>query len=266
MKHLFTLLLIAGLGSLLAQSKNHYVIFPGCDTAKDMKDCFMDKIDKLIEEEFRLPEGLEYDNDLVLKITFTVNTEGGIENAEVLGTENEELIKEAMRFVSIFPKLEPARRDGKAASQNITLPVYSSKDDDGTPLQFAVVEKKPVFPGCEDFESEDERSICFQQKMGQHIGANFKFPETARKEGASGVIIVNFIIEKDGSISEAKIIRSVHPDLDEEALRVILLLPTFHPAMQRGKPVRMSFNMPINARVNGKSNPINGNNRKFNTK
>lgn len=265
MKHLFTLLLIAGLGSILAQPKNHYVIFPGCDTAKDIANCFMDNIDKVIEEEFKLPEGLEYDNDLVLKIKFTVNTEGDIEDVEVLGTENEELIKEAMRIVSILPKLEPARRGGEAVSQNITLPVFSSRDDDGTPLQFAVVEKRPVFPGCEDFESEDERNLCFQQKMGQHIGANFRFPETARKEGAGGVIIVNFIIEKDGSISEARILRSVHPDLDEEALRVILLLPNFYPAMQRGKPVRMSFNMPINAKSN--TTPArNGSGKKFQKK
>jgi protein TonB len=115
-------------------------------------------------------------------------------------------------------------------------------------LQFAVVENKPVFPGCENEKTEEDRAACFQKMMGRHIQNNFKFPELSKQMGSSGVIVVNFIIEKDGSISGVRVLRGVDEALDEEAMRVIKKLPKFEPAKQRGRPVRMSFNMPINAK------------------
>jgi periplasmic protein TonB len=116
-------------------------------------------------------------------------------------------------------------------------------------LQFAVVENKPVFPGCEKERTEEDRAACFQKMMGKHINNNFNFPELSRQMGSSGVIVVNFIIEKDGSISGVRVLRGVDEALDAEAVRVIKKLPKFEPAKQRGRPVRMSFNMPINARI-----------------
>ncbi|TVQ79698.1 MAG: energy transducer TonB [Flavobacteriales bacterium] len=116
-------------------------------------------------------------------------------------------------------------------------------------LQFAVVENKPVFPGCENERSEADREACFQRMMSRHINNNFKFPEISRSMNSQGVIVVNFIIEKDGSISAVRVLRGVDEALDAEAIRVIKKLPKFEPAKQRGRPVRMSFNMPINARI-----------------
>ncbi len=116
-------------------------------------------------------------------------------------------------------------------------------------LNFAVVENKPVFPGCENEKTEQDRADCFQRMMQKHVAKNFKFPEISKKMGSQGIIVVNFVVNKDGSISEAKVVRGVDESLDEEALRVINKLPNFEPAKQRGRPVRMAFNMPINARI-----------------
>jgi protein TonB len=71
----------------------------------------------------------------------------------------------------------------------------------------------------------------------------------ARQMGISGKIFVNFVIEKDGSISNVTVARGVDKSLDDEAVRVIKKLPKMQPAKQRGKPVRMQFTMPINARL-----------------
>ncbi len=116
-------------------------------------------------------------------------------------------------------------------------------------LSFAVVESVPIFPGCEDAKDNDERKTCFQQKVLVFVSNNFEFPEMAKEMGIQGRVYVNFVIEKNGSITNVEIVRGVDPLLDDEAVRVVKKLPKLIPAKQRGKPVRMSFTLPINAKL-----------------
>lgn len=116
-------------------------------------------------------------------------------------------------------------------------------------LSFAVVESVPIFPGCEDAKDNNERKMCFQQKILVFVSQNFEFPEMARQMGIQGRVYVNFVIEKNGSISGVEVVRGVDPLLDDEAVRVVKKLPKLTPAKQRGKPVRMSFTLPINAKL-----------------
>ena len=116
-------------------------------------------------------------------------------------------------------------------------------------FNFAVVENKPYFPGCENLATEDEKFMCFNQNIMQHIGEKFEFPELARQMGIQGKVYVNFVIEKNGEVSNVTIARGVDKLIDDEAIRVIKLLPAFIPAKQRGKPVRMQYTVPINARL-----------------
>lgn len=97
---------------------------------------------------------------------------------------------------------------------------------------FTVVEKMPEYPG-----GEEER-VNFLVK-------NVKYPEEARKNGISGTVYVSFIVEKNGKISDVKALKGVDESLDNEAVRVVNLMPDWKPGMQRGKPVRVQFNMPI---------------------
>ena len=116
-------------------------------------------------------------------------------------------------------------------------------------FNFAVVETKPIFPGCENKATEEEKFMCFNQGIMKHIGENFEFPELARKMGIQGKVYVNFVIEKNGKVSSVTMARGVDKLIDDEAMRVIRMLPTFVPARQRGKPVRMQYTVPINARL-----------------
>jgi protein TonB len=116
-------------------------------------------------------------------------------------------------------------------------------------FNFAVVENKPIYPGCENLATEDEKFMCFNQNIMTHIGKNFDFPELARQMGIQGKVYVNFVIEKNGKVSNVTIARGVDKLIDDEAIRVIKLLPKFTPAKQRGKPVRMQYTVPINARL-----------------
>jgi len=80
----------------------------------------------------------------------------------------------------------------------------------------------------------------------QYIADNLKYPEIAVENGISGKVFIRFIIEKNGSLSHAEVVRGVDPALDAEALRVVKSSPKWKPGKQRGQEVRVSYTFPIN--------------------
>lgn len=118
-------------------------------------------------------------------------------------------------------------------------------------FNFVNVENKPVFPGCEDEPTEDARFACFNRQMQVVIANNFKFPELSRQMGSQGRVWVDFVIEKDGRVSNVRVARtSGDENIDKEAVRVVREhFPKMTPAKSGGRPVRMSYTVPINARL-----------------
>jgi len=114
-------------------------------------------------------------------------------------------------------------------------------------VPFAVIEDVPIFPGCENV-AKSERRNCFQEQMNKHIRKNFRYPEIAQEMGIQGRVFVNFIIAKDGSISNVRM-RGPDKNLEKEAQRIISKLPTMTPGKQRGRPVRVPFSIPITFRL-----------------
>ena len=110
--------------------------------------------------------------------------------------------------------------------------IKESRDQPQDEVLFTVVEKMPEYPGG------DDARIKFMVE-------NIKYPEEARQKGITGTVYVTFVVEKDGTVQHVKILRGIGSGCDEEALRVISLMPKWNPGMQRGKPVRIQFNMPI---------------------
>lgn len=86
------------------------------------------------------------------------------------------------------------------------------------------------------------------------LSLNVEYPEIAKKNKIEGKVIIQFIVEKDGSIGDAKILNSVDPYLDAEAIRVIKLLPNWKPGSNNGIPVRSYFNLPISFKLNSDNN------------
>ena len=103
---------------------------------------------------------------------------------------------------------------------------------------FLVVEDRPQFPGG------DAELMKFLQQ-------NIKYPKEAQEQGKQGRVIVQFVVNKDGSICEDTIIRSVDPQLDAEAIRVIRSMPNWTPGKQKGEPVRVRFTIPVTFRLQG---------------
>lgn len=101
---------------------------------------------------------------------------------------------------------------------------------------FEVVEQQPAFPGGMD-------------KLMQWLSKNLKYPASAQENGTQGRVVVQFVVNKDGSIVEPKVIKSVDPALDKEAIRVVSAMPHWQPGKQRGKPVRVRFTLPVTFRL-----------------
>ena len=97
---------------------------------------------------------------------------------------------------------------------------------------FQIVEEMPAFPGGEG-------------KLMEYVAKNIKYPQIARETGIQGRVFVGFVVEPDGSISNVKLLRGIGGGCDEEAMRVIKSLPKWKPGKQRGKPVRVSYQIPV---------------------
>jgi protein TonB len=97
---------------------------------------------------------------------------------------------------------------------------------------FQVVEQMPEFPGGMD-------------ALMAYLSKNIKYPSIAQGNNIQGRVIVEFVVNKDGSIVEPKVMRSVDQSLDKEAMRVISAMPKWNPGKQRGKPVRVRYTVPV---------------------
>ena len=125
--------------------------------------------------------------------------------------------------------------------------VEVEEEFDDIDVPFAVIEDVPIFPGCEKVDKSQRRD-CFQEKMNKHIRKNFRYPEIAQEMGIQGRVYVNFIIAKDGQITNIRM-RGPDKNLEKEAQRIISKLPNMTPGKQRGRPVRVPFSIPITFRL-----------------
>lgn len=116
-------------------------------------------------------------------------------------------------------------------SSTAIKPVAVSGNDDN-PLNFTVVERLPEFPGG-------------YSALVQWLTKNLKYPVAAQRAKRQGTVLVSFIVNKDGSITDRKVVKSASPELDREALRVLRNMPKWKPGEDRGKPCRTYFCIPI---------------------
>lgn len=125
---------------------------------------------------------------------------------------------------------------------------------------FKVVEQMPRFPAeCPDATDDTALKHCADRAMLEFIYKNIKYPKVARDAGTEGMVVVSFIVEKDGSISGSKIIRDIGNGCGVEALRVVDLMQEqnirWEPGKQRGRTVRVQFNLPIRFKLEPKEAP-----------
>ncbi|WP_288912068.1 energy transducer TonB [uncultured Bacteroides sp.] len=117
------------------------------------------------------------------------------------------------------------------------VPIAVEEEEPEEQTIFEVVEQMPEFPDGG------------MAGLMQFLSKNIKYPTIAQENGTQGRVTVQFVVNKDGSIVDAKVLRGVDPYLDKEALRVIGTMPKWKPGMQRGKPVRVKYTVPVMFRL-----------------
>jgi protein TonB len=105
--------------------------------------------------------------------------------------------------------------------------------EDSLSAPYSVVEQMPEFPGGE-------------AALRKFLAANVKYPAIAAENGVQGKVFVNFVVDRNGGISNVKVVRGVDPAVDKEAIRVVKSMPKWIPGKQNGEAVRVSFTVPIN--------------------
>lgn len=117
------------------------------------------------------------------------------------------------------------------------VPVAVVEEEPEEQTIFEVVEQMPEFPNGG------------MSGLMQFLSKNIKYPTIAQENGTQGRVTVQFVVNRDGTIVDARVIRGVDPYLDKEALRVIGTMPKWKPGMQRGKPVRVKYTVPVMFRL-----------------
>ncbi len=190
-------------------------------------------------------------------VQFVVNTDGSICEEKVVKSADPALDAEALRIVRSMPNWTPGKQRGEPVRVRFTLPVAFAAqgvgNTSGTPHTattvtvnesaqaaslktdgeiFQVVEEMPEYPGG-------------MSELMKYFSTNMRYPKEAQSKGIQGRVIVQFVVEKDGSITDAKVMKPVDPQLDAEALRVVNAMPKWTPGKQRGKTVRVRYTLPV---------------------
>lgn len=121
----------------------------------------------------------------------------------------------------------------KAKDAIITEPVKPREEKDKV---FEVVEQMPSFPGGSG-------------ALMQYLSKNIKYPPVAEENGIQGRVVCSFVVERDGSVSDVRILKGVDPSLDKEAIRVVSAMPKWIPGRQNGQMVRVKYNLPVTFRL-----------------
>ncbi len=133
--------------------------------------------------------------------------------------------------VAVGKQQAPAVKPLKAEGNNLQKPKIQKAKSPKNGV-YEVVEQMPEFPGG-------------VSKLMTYLNTNVKYPAKAQEKGIQGRVVVQFVVDRDGSILNPKVVRAVDPSLDKEALRVVKSMPKWKPGKQKGKNVKVKYNVPI---------------------
>ena len=197
-------------------------------------------------------------------VQFIVNVDGSISHIGILRGADPELDGEAVRVISTMPNWKPGMQKGKAVRVKYTVPVMfrlnDEKKEEFKPVP-KIDESIVVVGYASQEKSPIEEDVVFEiveqmpsfaggmEGLMRYLSRNIKYPVTAQKAGIQGRVTVQVIIDSNGNVTNPKIIKSVDPSLDAEAIRVTANMPKWQPGMQRGKAVNVKYTFPIDFKL-----------------
>ena len=145
----------------------------------------------------------------------------------------EEVVEENVPTVEEIKQNDTGPSNTKGSGNIVAdTPPVEEGTGSGAEEVFSIVEEMPEYTGG-------------MEAMGKYLSKNMRYPATARRMGVEGTVYVSFVVSKDGSISEVMVLKGIHADCDQEAVRVISKMPPWKPGKQRGAPVSVKFVLPI---------------------
>ncbi len=216
--------------------------FPGGQDA--MMQYVQDNIQIEISEE----------NQGIVYVKFIVQDNGNISNIGIQRGENQILKQEAIRIVQSMPKWIPGSQNGKNQHINYILPFkfrYNNEPlDDGIVFAITDVEEEEI--------QEEEEIFNFVEVEPQFVGGpvalhdfiqeNLDIYSIPEKERENGNVYIQFVVRKDGTLSDIKVIKGVNNDMNQEAIRIIKMMPDWNPGKQAGQVVNCRFTVPVHFR------------------
>ncbi|HAH24376.1 MAG TPA: hypothetical protein DCL77_11585, partial [Prolixibacteraceae bacterium] len=181
-------------------------------------------------------------------VSFVITKTGSVADAIIVMGVDPSLDQEALRVIQSMPNWIPGKQNGENVDVVYTVPINfkleSSKinteklQDTGTPSDqpYSVVEQMPEFPGG-------------PEALRTFIANTVRYPALAHENGIQGKVYINFVVTKTGSVTNAKVVRGVDPLLDQEAIRVVELLPAWIPGKQNGENVNVNYTIPIDFKM-----------------
>ncbi|UOQ72428.1 energy transducer TonB [Hymenobacter cellulosilyticus] len=186
-----------------------------------------------------------------VEVTFVVEKSGGISNIAVKNALDPALDAEAMRLIKGGPKWVPAENKGEKVRQRVTVPIsFHMPLGAGGPApqvsdNEAGADSKPADGPKVIKPEQPARPVGGIDAFFEWIQKNQKYPALARKKNIQGKVMVEFMVQPDGSLTDVKLVKRLGAGLDEEALRLIKAAPKWEPAMYQGKPVKQKMVLPV---------------------
>lgn len=198
-------------------------------------------------------------------VSFIVERDGSLSNAKVVKSVAPDMDKEALRVVKKMPRWIPGQQNGCKVRVKYTIPVTFRLDKQpvtpkkDTDRSQVIGSKHDISIGQQQQEQRRDTTrhvFCdLQEQMPafpggnrallKYLEENVQYPKELEETCVQGRVIVTFAVEKDGSIAEAKVIKSLCPALDAEALRVVSTMPRWIPGKRMGEPIRVKYVIPV---------------------
>ncbi len=204
------------------------------------------KFMKFLSTNIRYP-AKDRENDVQGRVVvqFVVERDGSLTNIKAIRGPSEAMQEEAVRVINNSPKWMPGIQGGRPVRAQYTIPVTFTLSTDEAPGKdgevYTVLEKQPMFPGG-------------TQKFLQFLSANIRYPAKDRENDVQGRVVIQFVVERDGSLTDIKAIRGPSEAMQDEAVRVLNTSPKWIPGIQSGRPVRAQYTVPVNFTLGSNSN------------
>ena len=228
--------------------------YPGCEdlaSLEEKENCAQKEFLMSIYKAIKYPkEARAAGIEGVVIVSFTIDEQGQLTNSIIRQEPGGGLGDEVLRILQDMPRWIPGQKDGKAVAVEMTIPVkfrLESDERESKPAQ--TYDVMPLFAGCEQLGDVEEQKLCTQKKLTQFLSENIKYPKSAKELGMEGKVIVKLTIDEQGNVRATDLLRKVGGGLDEEALRVVNMLPRWQPAQKDGKAVTTELTLPVAFRL-----------------